>query len=114
MDTYGTRIVLDVTGEDPAAHFELVLDEYGKLEAADPDLLDCAFAFSSRSAATAVVEVEQTVRGTSGEDAFRRAAAAVRAAIHAAGGSTPSWDEAPEPSVRYLLADGVEVEPLTV
>lgn len=114
MDTYSTRLVLEVTGPDPAGHVELVLDAYYDLEVADPALLDCAFGFSAKGDGVGVVEVEQTVTGDDPGSAFRYAAAAVRTAIHAAGGSTPSWDEPPTDGVEYVFTDAGAPEPVCV
>jgi len=69
-------------------HVERVAEEMLKLE--DDTIADSTF---SADASTWTVEVELTARGNDYEEAENRARAAIRTAVHAAGGMTPEWSQ---------------------
>jgi hypothetical protein len=102
-------ILLELTasGGDIAKHFEAVVNAFFDIEHADPRILDSSFGFTMLRT-HADLEVQLTVLGDSLEDAFVHAQAAVRTAIHAAGGGTVGWDDGlPDPDQpRYSVING--------
>ncbi len=103
----GTIAVYDSEGSTPAnakeileAHLDAVMDELIRLDAGDPDieldLSDCRVRFAI------LVEADDEA------PAVGKASPILRSAIHAAGGSTPSWPEPDQP------AWGVERVKLTI
>ncbi|MHB8512360.1 MAG: hypothetical protein ACYDCC_09265 [Actinomycetota bacterium] len=70
--------------DDTENHLDSVMQELLKLS----DVNDAAIGVVE---ATASVEITVTIDATSLEEALNRGSAAIRAAIHAAGGATPGW-----------------------
>lgn len=70
-------------------HLEALTDELMKLESCNAEFHDPTV---GGSLATGEVEIECLV-DASGDEAVALARPILRTAIHAAGGSTPSWDE---------------------
>jgi hypothetical protein len=80
-------IELQVVGQlnDLDGHTDQLIDAlYDLHDVIDPDL--------GGSLATGRVDITMVVEAESLEDATRKSLTAVRAAIHAAGGSTPGWE----------------------
>lgn len=73
-------------GDDVDEHTDRFMDELLALE--DENLTDSAVGVDL---GTGLVEIEVTARGETFEDAMALADAAIRTAIHAAGGLTPNW-----------------------
>jgi hypothetical protein len=86
ISTHGEFVVSADAGEDVDAHTDRVMEALLALE--DDNLTDSAVGVDL---GTGLVEVEVTARGETFEDAVATADAAIRTAIHAAGGSTPNW-----------------------
>lgn len=110
---YSVHIELHVVGGDHDEAFDALLDAYSDLEQADEQLLDSAFSQTLNDDDTALIEVDTTVTGDSREDAWHVATCAIRSAIHATGGHTPSWDEALEQAANggsaYIITERQEV-----
>ena len=87
--TYTIRydgIVVAGDGNAPAnleAQLDLVMEELLHLEVADASI--------GAVETTGAVEITVTVAADTLEDALNHGSAAIRAAIHAAGGATPGW-----------------------
>ena len=109
MITFEATIELRVSGPNRSEHFQHVVDAYYAIEQADESLLDAAWSFADGDE-HADVEVELTLRGDSEDTAYKAAACAVRAAIHAAGGFTPDWDDRPDPHTPVYRLDDIEIE----
>jgi hypothetical protein len=77
-------------GSDLDAHTDLVMDELLNLEECDPNLHD---ADVSATLTDQQVSITIVALGDTFETAHDIAATAIRTAIHAAGGSTPSWEQ---------------------
>lgn len=92
LQSYVIHLGLLATG-DPSKQFEAIVDEFYALEQADPDLLDSSWSLTLGEDDDSRVEVDLTVIGRSEDEAWSKAMSSIRAAIHAGGGSTPSWDE---------------------
>lgn len=109
---YGLEMRLRVQGptETLADHVDQVTEQLVALEGCTPELLDSAIAVEVSSGE---VDVEMTLDAVLPEQATTVGISCLRAAIHAAGGGTPDWDEAPtdEHVVLYLL-DAQELRPL--
>lgn len=73
-------------GDDIDEHTDRFMEELLALE--DDKLTDSAVGVNL---ATGLVEIEVTASGETFEEALSRADAAIRTAIHAAGGLTPNW-----------------------
>jgi hypothetical protein len=101
---YEVKIELRASGDDVSASFDRVIDAYAELEAACPELLDCAFGFARLSEYHARVDVELTVDADTEDKAWEIGMSSVRSAIHATGAGTPNWDERPS-GVVYRVAD---------
>lgn len=102
-------IVSGDVGDGRAAHFQSVVDEYAKIEAAHNDLLDVAFGYADIGNVSEV-DVEVTVLSDSTKDACTLALSCVRAAIHAAGGETPNWEDGINPGLLGYRLASQEVE----
>lgn len=89
---YSVSLQLFVQGPERADHFALVTDRYAELEQADPNLLDSSFGLTDEKE-HGVVDIELTVNAADEDIAFTLGIGSVRAAIHAAGGCTPDWDD---------------------
>ena len=76
------------TDEDLDAHTDLVAEELFKLEEGDDSLSDSDV---SAAIGDGVVEIGVVAVAPTFDDAVATADAAIRTAIHAAGGSTPDW-----------------------
>lgn len=90
---YEVRMILWVSGGDPAESFTRVADAHA-LEAVGESLLDASFGFSAHDDNSAHVDVEITVAAEDDDAAFALATSSVQAAIQTAGGVTPDWESA--------------------
>ena len=70
-------------------HFEAVLDQLAEIEAGDPTLTDSDLSVNLHEGRA---ELAISVAVDSLEEAVTVGSAAIRAAIHAAGGFTPDWE----------------------
>lgn len=93
---------------DLADHVDCVMQELIKLEDCMPEVGDSAIGLDADHGKA---EIELTITVDDLEDALRVGKAAIRAAVHAAGGQTPGWDDESGGSVEYDLID-VSLEPL--
>jgi hypothetical protein len=101
MTTIRLSLTFSVSGvTDLDAHTDAVLNALMDLETANPSLADSDLeAVLSKSLVTvAIVSTAETV-----DMAEQNALAAIRAAIHSAGGATPEWD-----SVAQMATTTVE------
>lgn len=83
---------LELYTEGPADEFDQIVDAYYDLEQSDAALLDSAWSLT-RSDAASLVEVDLTIAGTDEDEVWAKASTAIRTAVHAGGGGTPSWTE---------------------
>lgn len=90
---YGVQIDLRYTAEpsfDAAAEVDDVVAHLIDLEDCTPELLDSTVGMDMNAQ---TIEVEVTIEAATAGAALDLAVSVLRSAIHAAGGSTPGWED---------------------
>lgn len=96
MVSVDVKWLFTITMADPSDdaalddHVDQMMRQLLTLEDCDPRIADSAVGCNT---ATGEVEIELTAAGSSPADAMQLAESSLRAAIHAAGGFTPGWDD---------------------
>lgn len=115
---YGLAVRLAVTGDIDADGLLDQVDEITQhlteLEDCTPGLLDNSIGIDT---STGMFEAEITIEADKAEDAFSAGMSCLRSAIHAAGGSTPDWDEVQPDGTDVVLYrlnqdEAIELRPL--
>lgn len=118
MSKYGIRVDLgmrfdsDEDQESVAGQVEAIIEHLIDLEDTNCGLVDSTIGLDLGKR---VLEAELTVEAATRGAALDCGVACLRAAIHAAGGGTPDWDDEPETGVVAFLLDddeGVNVRQL--
>lgn len=103
---YGVEIELRYSGssDDSPSEVEVIVDHLIDLEECTPGLLDSTVGLDMGAQ---TIEVQITIEADTGGAALDQAVACLRSAIHAAGGSTPGWEDGVEEMGRiaYVIDD---------
>ena len=108
-ETLMWTVHVELRTESQATEFEAIVDAFYALEQVDPALLDSSWSLT-RGDDVSLVEVDLTVAGSDEDDVWKKAAAAIRTAVHAGGGGTPSWEgRMSEVRHAYLITERQDI-----
>lgn len=95
MRNWLVRLTAISSADGIEAHFIDVIDAYSRIEEQDDRLLDCSWSLEHEPGSqTASIEIAVTIAE---DTTVEVAIAAIRTAIHEAGGFTPGWSSDPSP-----------------